>query len=358
MTRKYYIDNLRWLAILMLFPFHTAQIWNGGEYSGFYIWSHTNDFMYAFSTFVYPWYMTLLFAISGMSLKFALQKRTPKQIIVERVNKLMIPFVFGVLVLVPIMTYVAEIFFNGYTGTYLNQYILFFTKQTDLTGYSGGFTPAHLWFLLYLFVISLIALLLVYIQKRKFPSLSFSKMPYMAIILLFIPEWLMQYILNIGGKSIGQYLFLFIVGYYILADDKVLEKLKKYRLISLGIWLSSGGVYTYLYCFGEMRNELGTGLYVFFGWMGILALLGIGQTILNFTNKFSQYMSKASFPIYILHLSILVVVGYFVLKLQLNIASQFIIIVIASFGITVLLYEVVRRIPYLRTAVGIARQTK
>ena len=176
MTRKYYIDNLRWLAILMLFPFHTAQIWNGGEYSGFYIWSHTNDFMYAFSTFVYPWYMTLLFAISRMSLKFALQKRTPKQIIVERVNKLMIPFVFGVLVLVPIMTYVAEIFFNGYTGTYLNQYILFFTKQTDLTGYSGGFTPAHLWFLLYLFVISLIALLLVYIQKRKFPSLSFSKM--------------------------------------------------------------------------------------------------------------------------------------------------------------------------------------
>ena len=101
-----------------------------------------------------------------------------------------------------------------------------FTKQTDLTGYSGGFTPAHLWFLLYLFVISLIALLLVYIQKRKFPSLSFSKMPYMAIILLFIPEWLMQYILNIGGKSIGQYLCLFIVGYYILADDKVLEKLK------------------------------------------------------------------------------------------------------------------------------------
>ena len=168
----------------------------------------------------------------------------------------------------------------------------------------------------------------------------------------------MQYILNIGEKSIGQYLFLFIVGYYILADDKVLEKLKKYRLISLGIWLSSGGVYTYLYCFGEMRNELVTGLYVFFGWMGILALLGIGQTILNFTNKFSQYMSKASFPIYILHLSILVVVGYFVLKLQLNIASQFIIIVIASFGITVLLYEVVRRIPYLRTAVGIARQTK
>lgn len=42
MERKYYIDNLRWLAILLLIPFHAAQIWSGGEYSGFYIWSHIN----------------------------------------------------------------------------------------------------------------------------------------------------------------------------------------------------------------------------------------------------------------------------------------------------------------------------
>ena len=76
MERKYYIDNLRWMAILLLFPFHTAQIWSGGEYSGFYIWSCTNTALYTFSTAVYPWYMTLLFAIAGISCKYALQKRT------------------------------------------------------------------------------------------------------------------------------------------------------------------------------------------------------------------------------------------------------------------------------------------
>lgn len=79
MERKYYIDNLRWMAILLLFPFHAAQIWSGGEYSGFYIWSHTNTVLYVFSTAVYPWYMTLLFAIAGMSCKYALLKRTNKQ---------------------------------------------------------------------------------------------------------------------------------------------------------------------------------------------------------------------------------------------------------------------------------------
>ena len=102
MERKYYIDNLRWLAILLLFPFHAAQIWSGGEYSGFYIWSHTNIVLYVFSTVVYPWYMTFLFAIAGMSCKYALRKRTNRQFILERTKKLLIPFFFGLLVFVQI----------------------------------------------------------------------------------------------------------------------------------------------------------------------------------------------------------------------------------------------------------------
>ena len=60
MERRYYIDNLRWMAVLLLFPFHAAQIWSGGDYSGFYVWSHTNQALYAFSIAVYPWFMTLL----------------------------------------------------------------------------------------------------------------------------------------------------------------------------------------------------------------------------------------------------------------------------------------------------------
>lgn len=73
--RNYDIDNLKWLAILLLFPFHAAQIWSGGEYSGFYIWSHTSTALDVFSTAVYPWYMTLLFAIAGMSCKYSLLKK-------------------------------------------------------------------------------------------------------------------------------------------------------------------------------------------------------------------------------------------------------------------------------------------
>ena len=190
MERRYYIDNLRWMLILLLFPFHAAQIWSGGEYSGFYIWSHTNTALYVFSTAVYPWYMTSLFAIAGISCKYALQKRTNRQFVIERTKKLLIPFFFGLIVLVPVMTYIAEIFFNGYTGNYLQQYGLFFTKVTDLTGYHGGFTPAHLWFLLYLFVISLSALLIIFLQKKYLTKFQFCNVPYFFMIFMFVPEWL------------------------------------------------------------------------------------------------------------------------------------------------------------------------
>jgi len=352
MARKYYIDNLRWLAILLLFPFHALQIWGGGEYRGFYIWSHTNMVMYVLSTAIYPWYMTLLFAIAGISSRYALQKRSPKQVIAERTRKLLIPFIFGTLVLVPAMTYIAEIFFNGYTGSYLHQYYLFFTKETDLTGYKGGFTPAHLWFLIYLFVISLVSLLVARLQKKYLPKLSIANVSYWILILLFVPEWLMLYVLNIGGKSIGQFFILFLFGYYILSEETVLQTIKKYRFVSLFLWIIAGCIYTYLYCFENLRSEWGTGLFVFFGWMGILTLLGIAQTILNFHNKISAYFTQASFSIYIIHLTLLVIAGYFVLKISTSVFVQFTLIVLSSFLATILFYEIVKRIPFVRILFG------
>ncbi len=354
-ARKYYIDNLRWMAILLLFPFHAAQIWSGGEYSGFYIWSHTNTVLYVFSTAVYPWYMTLLVTIAGMSCKYALQKRTSKQFMIERTRKLLIPSIFGVLVLVPIMTYIAEVFFNGYTGTYWQQYGLFFTKETDLTGYHGGFSPAHLWFLLYLFVISLTALPIILLTKKYLPRFRVSRASYLFIILLFVPEWLCQYVLNIGGKSLGQFMILFLFGYFILSEESILQKLKHYRLVSLTLCILSGSLYTYLYCIKNLRNEWMTGFYIFYGWMGIITLLGIGQSKLNFHNPLSHYLTRASFPVYILHMPVLVVVGFFVLNLPLGVAAQFLTIILISTVLTFLIYEIIKNVPILRFFLGISK---
>lgn len=299
--------------------------------------------------------MTLLFAIAGISSKYAIQKRKNKQFVSDRIRKLLIPFVFGVLVLVPIMTYVAEIYFDGYSGTYFQQYVLFFTKETDLTGYKGGFTPAHLWFPLFLFIISVVSLLIIEVQKKNIPNLCIENISYLGLVLLFVPDWLFLYVFNIGGKSIGQFLILYLFGFYILCQEKVLQKIKDYRYVSVFLWVTSGCIYTYLYCFENMRNELGTGLFVFFGWTGIISLLGIGQTTLNFHNKLSDYLNCASFPIYIIHLPVLVVVGFIVLKIQISVVRQFVLIILLSFFLTLLLYEMVKRIPFIKILFGIRK---
>lgn len=356
MERKYFLDNLRWMAILLLFPFHASQIWSGGEYGGFYIWSHTNTVCYLFSTAVYPWYMTLLFVIAGISCKYALQVRTSRQFLVERIKKLLVPFLFGLFVLVPIMTYVAEVFFNGYTGTYLQQYVLFFTKETDLTGYHGGFTPAHLWFLLYLFVISLAAVLIIFLKQKYLPGFKVRRMPYCFIIFLFVPEWICQYVLNISGKSLGQFLILFLFGYFIFSEENMLQKLQRHKLASLVLFLISGSLYTYLYCLENIRNILMDGLYIFYGWMGIITMIGIGRSVLNFHSRLSDYLTHASFTIYIIHMPVLVVAGFFVLKLPIGVAGQFSVIVLISFATTFLIYEIVKRISVLRFFLGVVER--
>lgn len=356
MERKYYIDNLRWLAILLLFPFHAAQIWSGSQDGGFYIWSHTNTVLYVFATAIYPWYMTLLFTIAGMSCKYALQKRSGIEFVLERTKKLLVPFLFGLLVLAPAITYIAEVFFNGYTGTYWQQYRLFFTKETDLTGYRGGFTPAHFWFILYLFVISLAALLIICLQEKVLPELRVGAVPYPFIILLFIPEWLCLDILNVGGKSLGQFTILFLFGYYILSGDLILREIKQYRFVSLALCILSGSLYIWLYCFENLQAFWLTGLYILFGWMGILTLLGIGQARFNFHNRLSAYLTCASFPIYILHMPVLVAVGFFVLQWNVGVAGQFSLIVLFSALTTFLIYEIIKKVPGLRFLIGISKR--
>ncbi len=254
------------------------------------------------------------------------------------------------------MTYVAEVFFKGYTGSYIQQYILFFTKASELTGYHGGFSIGHFWFLLYLLVISLTALPIILLTKKYLPKFRVGSLSYLLIILLFVPEWLCQYVLNIGGKSLGQFMMLFLLGYYILSEESILQKLKHYRLVSLALCILSGSLYIYLYCFQNLRNELITGLYIFYGWMGIITLLGIGQSKLNFHNQLSRYLTRASFPVYILHMPVLVVVGFFVLNFPLGVTGQFLTITLISAVLTFLIYEIIKRIPALRFFLGIPKQ--
>jgi len=79
-----------------------------------------------------------MFALAGASAFYALKKRTAAEYVKERVLRLLAPFVCGLLLWIPIQSFIADVFYNGYQGGFLRHYLVFFTKWTDLTGYDGG----------------------------------------------------------------------------------------------------------------------------------------------------------------------------------------------------------------------------
>ena len=353
--RKNYIDNLHWICILLLFFYHTFMVYNTfGE--SFYIKGADVQATTYFIMAVWPWFMPLFFLLSGVNSAYALKKRTATEFLKERVLKLLIPLVFGILLLVPAQTYFAEVFHNGYTGNFFEQYILFFTKANDLSGYNGGFTPGHLWFILYLFVISIVTLPVMNIYQKSAKKIAAYKIPLPVLLLFFLIPGVTQVILDIGGKSLGEYLAWFLIGYFYISDDVVQEKLQKRRFILLGIAVPFMAIFTFA---GEVivnyNNILYEFVYFIYVWVTILAILGFGRQYLDFVNGTTAYLSKSSFGVYIIHQQWIVITAYFALMGIGSIPLQMVFIILASVVFTFLTYELFRRIRLTRFMFGLKK---
>lgn len=355
--RKYYIDNIRILCILLLFPFHTCMIFNAfGE--SFYVLSTPVKVCSEFVVVVYPWWMTLLFTIAGISSAYALKKRSIREYAKERVFKLLIPFLFGLVTIIPLQTFIADVFHNSYAGGYFEHYKIFFTKITDLSGSDGGLTPAHTWFILYLFVISMISLPIMYWYNKKNIRIDGNKISMPMLLPMFLIILLMTPVIELGGKSVGESLACFLLGFFLLSLDEIQDKLMKYR-IQLGIsWVLLMVLRNYMYLNDVGNDIIWDIVQRILTWIGILAILGLGKSYLNFNNKFTKYFSPAAFPIYFFHQSVLVVVAFYVVKITHIIYLQFALILVMSFVITLLCYEIFRRFSFTCFIFGIKKYKK
>ena len=298
--RKAYIDNLRTTAILLLFPYHVFMIYNNwGE--RFYINGRALLLPSLFVGASAIWMMPLLFALAGISAAYALQKRNARDFVRERTAKLLLPLVFGLLLIIPIQSYLASLC-HGIDGA---NYLRFFSYFGDLTGTDGGFTPGQLWFILYLFVISLAFLPLLVLYNKKCKAAWAGKIPLVALVAGGVIPVLTHPLLNIGGKSLCEFASYFLLGYYILSDEAVQEKLEKQRFLLLGISLLADGISVFL---GNMFFE-------FASWLSILAIIGLARRYFNGNSRAYTGLTKLSFGLYVFHQSWIVVCAFFIFKL-------------------------------------------
>jgi glucan biosynthesis protein C len=362
--RRYDIDWLRNIGILLLFPFHSARVFD--VWDPFYVKSETLSWGLSwFISLTSYWFMPLLFWLAGSASWYALQHRSGKQYIKERVMRLFIPFIVGLLLIVPPQGYFAKLYHTGEVGSYFSFLKTFFTDFSDLSGYFGTFTPAHLWFILYLFVLSIIALPLFQFLKKdqnkaKLHSLSTILSRPIVFILLFIPLTITQALPDPGGQNPFFYLFILVLGYIVCTSPSYQEMINRIRfkaflslLILVPIWLILMVQYrdaadfssiSILIAFLRMLNVLLT----------LIVLIGYGNKYLNRKHKWLAYMNEAAFPVYILHQTILVVIGYYVIRLEMGIIPGFILIMILTFICSVLIYELmIKRIPIISWLFGV-----
>lgn len=334
-VRKHYIDNLRNLTILLLFPVHTFMIWNDFG-SGFYIWVRESRLLSTLIVLVNPWFMPLLFVLAGMSARYALQKRTAGEFVQQRTRKLLVPFIGGMLFLVPFQTLYARKYFDGYQGGILENLGYFFTHFTDLSGYDGAFTPGHLWFILFLFLISIGSLLIFRHLPYEKTAPIVEKLPAFGVLLLFVPIWLMYYIGNFGGFSIGKDLALYLAGYYIISDDRIMETLERHIRPLLILCLIGTVLLVTLYYKFSYYGDLWIN---YIGWNTILVLLVLGKRYLNARTGFTVYWNRASYPVYILHQTILVALAYYTIQVCEGTVLRAVTICVGSFGLTIAAYQ-------------------
>jgi glucans biosynthesis protein C len=346
LQRRYDLDALRVLAVLLLIPFHSARVFD--VFDPFYVKDpQTSDGLsWAVVAFLNPWHMPLLFVLAGAATWLALGHRRPKAYAGERTGRLLVPFLFGILLIVPPQGFLAERFRGSdvSVASFLGDY---WTVEGDLSGYEGSWTPGHLWFIGFLFIFSLVALpLFARWRGRQVRArwLLFA----MPLVLLAANELPAP---SDGPQNPFYSLGLFVAGFLLLADERAERAVQRHwrplllaaaATMTTVLLVSSAGI----------DDRWGDGRLLPAGfalleqvntWIWVLALLGAGRALLGAPVRGLRYAGEASFPFYVLHQTVIVAVAYVVVAWDLAVWQKFATVCLAATALTLLLYEVAVR---------------
>ena len=362
--RRYDVDWIRVLVFDLLILYHVGMFFVPW---GWVIKNNViSEWLVYPMYFVNQWRLPILFVVSGMGTRFALSNRTGKQYMKERFNRLFIPLIFSILIIVPPQIYIERLSQGLNYASYFEFYPDFFKGVHP----EGNFSWHHLWFLPYLLFYSIIFTpLFLYLRRTansaffRFLKSSLTKYPItiycVAIPLILIEYWLqplfpitMGFIEDWYAHSL--YSVFFLIGFFVISMDdvwwKVVERLKLVTLI-IGILITSVLMWGYNYSFG---GEVYSILRILNIWSWILTIFGYASRFLNKSSKILRYRNQAVYPFYILHQTITVIIGYNIMNSEMSIPLKFIILVIGTFGISWIIHEcVIRRIRFIGKFFGL-----
>ncbi|HEY0751873.1 MAG TPA: acyltransferase [Chitinophagaceae bacterium] len=373
-TRRYELDWLRVFAFGLLIFYHTGMFFVTWDW---HVKNNTSSqFTEVLMLLVNRWRLPLLFLVSGAGVFFAFRKRTMGQFAWERIKRLWIPLTFGMFVIIPPQIYFERLQ-NGATYSYSEFYPEVFKFQPYP---EGSFSWHHLWFVAYLLVFSLICIPLFYYfrsatGKRMLTRLTEFISKGSNIFLILLPALIIN--LSLGPlfptthnliedwANFAGSLYVFLLGYLFAFNENLMESCRKHRKLSLILALAFYSLFIYIWksqVLIPIVDSAGrTYIYIlidtFLGGTALIAVLGYARQHLRFSSPALSYTNNAVYPFYILHQTVIVILGYYLANLNWMIGGKFLLISIATFLICWLFYELLRRTALTRILFGIKKET-
>lgn len=347
-TRRYDIDWLRVIAIGLLLIYHIAIVFQPwGVFIGFMQNNEPLDSLWIPMAMLNVWRIPLLFFVSGMGVSFAIRKRNWKQLLLERTKRILVPFVFGIITIVPVHIFIWQKYYSQ-----------------DLV-YNAS--PGHLWFLGNIFIyVVILAPVFFYLKRNQdgkivkgLQKLFSNPLGLLLITAFFVLETVLVnpkpyelYAMTPHGFYLGFLAFFF--GFcFVISGDAFWKTVLKWRWLFLIIALS-------LYFIRLVIFELVAPGYLFAieSCVWIFTVLGFAYKYLNRPGKTLNYLSQAAYPVYILHMIFLYWGSSLILPLALPALIKFIIIIAFTATGCFAGFEVIRRMNFLRPLFGLKPETR
>ena len=359
--RRSEFDWLRVLAFGILVFFHTGMLFVHWD------WHIKNNEL---STgiewpmiFVGEWRMSLIFLISGVGVFYSLGYRSMKIFFKDRLTRIIIPLIAGIFLLVA-----PQVYFERLTEGYDRNYLEFYRSFLSFEPYpSGDFSWHHLWFLLYIFVYSLLfAPIFFWIKKSKLYIGRFKKWAVILIPVLWFGtgEFLLAslfpktHALYNDWYAHFMYISIFLAGFFIAYSEDLQRQIKdclKVTLVSASItvillyslfWIGNSGwdyIPTVIYHYLVAANR----------WLWIMVILGFSLQYLNVPSRNLTVVNQYVYPFYILHQTVIIVLGYYLRDVHWSILTKFTLITFSTFGICfIVIHFLIMRVNFLRVLFG------
>lgn len=357
--------------MLSIFLYHSDRFFDFSD------WMVKSDVTSLTSTihieFFKLWLMPLFFIISGAAVYYSLRSRKAGGFVNERILRISIPWVLiGIFLIAPPQVYLWRLTNAEFTGSFLQFYPHYFDGIYPFGG-NFAFHGMHLWYLMDLFIFSLILLPLFLPRRNTGRSLS-SRLATLfeepwALLLLFVPLAAVAMYTDVtgfrmsrvmGGWDVLSYLLFFIYGNLIFSNIRIQETIKRCSTVALvAAVVSTMGVMYLQFVIQPANDTMSWALRSLCAWCWIIAILGFGSRFLNFNNRFLGYANEAVLPFYILHQTIIQIVGFFVIQWSVGIAPKYFIIVTTSFIAIMAIYELlIKRMNILRFLFGMRQKKK